>query len=187
MAERLKLTKPITPFMITQRFGDDLTCVDTATGTKCVTRNPGAACPAGYVSLYAAAGLKGHNGTDFLAVDKQPVYAATDGKVHRVVSEAERGIGVEIISRKRYLLVGIVRSYRVKTRYWHLDSYVVAEGQRVKAGDLIGYADNTGLSSGTHLHFEVKPVRRRLSGGFRNVFQENGYFGSIDPEPYFND
>lgn len=187
MAERLKLAKPVTPSVITQRFGDDLTCVDTATHTKCVTRVAGAMCPAGYESLYAVAGLKGHNGADFLATDKQPVYAATNGKVHRVTSETERGIGADVISRKRYLLDGVSHAYRVKTRYWHLASYVVAEGQKVKAGELVGYADNTGLSSGTHLHFELKPVRRGLSGGFRNILQGNGYLGAIDPEPYFKD
>lgn len=187
MSERLRLTKPVQPLAVTQRFGDDLTCVDTATHTKCVTRVAGAVCPVGYESLYTSAGLKGHNGVDLHADNKQSVYAATNGKIYKVVSETERGIGVEIISRRRYVMDGVPRSYRVKTRYWHLDSYVVAEGQKVKAGELIGYADNTGLSSGTHLHFELKPVRRRLSGSFRNVMQGNGYFGAIDPEPYFKD
>lgn len=122
MAKRLKLTKPITLFVVTQRFGDDLTCVDMATHTT---------------------GLVGHNGTDLMAVDKQPVYAATDGNVIKIISE------------------------------------------KVKAGELVGYADNTGLSSGMHLHFELKPVRRSLSGNFRNVLQSNGYFGTINPELYF--
>lgn len=185
MTERLKLTKPITPFVITQRFGDDFTCIDVATYTKCITRDPNETCPIGYESLYALAGLKGHNGIDFLAVDNQPVYAATDGKIVELSSESERGIGVEIVSKGRFLLDGIPRTYRVKTRYWHLASYTVSREQKVKAGELIGYADNTGLSSGTHLHFEVKPAQWRLSGGFKNILQDNGYFGAINPEPYF--
>jgi len=181
----LQLARPVFPFSITQHFGDNLTCVDVATRTKCLPRLPSGTCPPGYESLYTSLGLKGHNGVDLLATHKQPVLAATEGRVHKLVSENQRGIGVEIVSKCRYQLEGLNRRYRVKTRYWHLDSYAVRKGRRIKAGEIIGYADNTGLSSGTHLHFELKPVRRRFPRGFKNVFQENGYFGAIDPEPYF--
>lgn len=187
MREPLKLHKPVTPFEITQRFGEDNVCIDTATRSKCFSRLANAACPVGYESLYTSAGLKGHNGIDLKAAHKQEVYAATDGKVYKIQSERERGIGVEVISRKRFDLSATDHTYRVKTRYWHLDSFVVKRGQRVKAGDLIGYADSTGLSTGTHLHFEVKPVKKVILKGFRNVLQDNGYFGAIDPEPYFKD
>ena len=185
MAERLKLKAPIMPFSVSQRFGEDLACVDVATRTRCIARMSGGICQPGYESLYTSAGMLGHNGIDLNAEDKQPVFAATDGFIYKLSAEEDRGIGVEVISRKRYALEGLRRPYRIKTRYWHLHSYCVAKGQKVREGDLIGWADNTGLSSGTHLHFELKPVRRGFWGRFRNVFQKNGYFGAIDPEPYF--
>jgi murein DD-endopeptidase MepM/ murein hydrolase activator NlpD len=185
MTKPLKLYPPIEPFIVTQRFGEDLVCIDTETHTRSVAKE--GACPPGYVSLYISQGMKGHNGLDLKAEDKQEVCAAISGKVTHISREPEREIGVEIVSNRRYLLGTDMHSYRIKTRYWHLAGYSVSVGERVKGGQIIGRAVNTGLSVGTHLHFEMKPVRRGLTGRFRNVFQNNGYFGAIDPEPYFND
>ena len=40
--------------------------------------------------------------------------------------------------------------------YWHLASYSVKKGDHVTRGDVIGTVGNTGVSSGTHLHFEFR-------------------------------
>jgi murein DD-endopeptidase MepM/ murein hydrolase activator NlpD len=40
--------------------------------------------------------------------------------------------------------------------YWHLSELRVTPGQRVAAGDLIGLVGNTGLSTGAHLHWELR-------------------------------
>lgn len=181
MAE-LMLRPPVTPFTITQRFGENLTCVNESTGT-CVSRRQGESCPPGYVPLYESRDLRGHNGIDLTATHAQPVYAALPGKVRGVSTETERGIGVTIISSHRYAFVG--GNYRAKTRYWHLLALAVRKGQRVTAGELIGWADNTGLSAGTHLHFELKPMKRGLTGRLKNAFPRNSYYGAVDPEPYF--
>jgi murein DD-endopeptidase MepM/ murein hydrolase activator NlpD len=42
------------------------------------------------------------------------------------------------------------------TRYAHLCSTAAECGSPVYQGDLIGYCGNTGWSSGTHLHFEIR-------------------------------
>jgi murein DD-endopeptidase MepM/ murein hydrolase activator NlpD len=44
----------------------------------------------------------------------------------------------------------------VYTGYWHLSELRVAPGQHVAAGDLIGLVGNTGLSTGAHLHWEMR-------------------------------
>lgn len=44
----------------------------------------------------------------------------------------------------------------VFTGYWHLSDIFVEAGQQVSAGDLLGLVGNTGLSTGAHLHWELR-------------------------------
>ncbi len=66
----------------------------------------------------------------------------------------------------------------------------------IKRGDLIGFADNTGFSTGDHLHFGLKPIKTANGGpispedatdvgNYQNLEQLNGYAGAIDPSPYY--
>lgn len=160
---------PVSPVRITQHFGENKACVDIATGTKTITcdgLNP----PPGYKSVYSQ--MKGHNALDLEARRWQPVYAAREGFVREVETEPSRGLGV-----------GIEHDFgplgRYKTRYWHLIALNVHYGDYVSTGELIGYADSTGFSSGDHLHFEVK----KLNTDGSNADQDNGYFGATDPLP----
>ena len=41
------------------------------------------------------------------------------------------------------------------TSYLHMTHYIVSEGQRVSAGQVIGYVGSTGVSTGPHLHFTI--------------------------------
>jgi murein DD-endopeptidase MepM/ murein hydrolase activator NlpD len=87
------------------------------------------------------------------------VYAAADGVVladGRPKAEwGDTAIGV---------IIG--HSQRLQTWYWHLSAEIVSVGQKVHAGELIGYEGATGWASGCHLHFQVqfddKPVNPRL-------------------------
>jgi murein DD-endopeptidase MepM/ murein hydrolase activator NlpD len=49
----------------------------------------------------------------------------------------------------------IDHGYGVVTRYAHLDGFNVRPGQRVRRGDVIGFAGNTGRSTAPHVHYEV--------------------------------
>ncbi|MCK5379587.1 MAG: M23 family metallopeptidase, partial [Acidobacteria bacterium] len=44
----------------------------------------------------------------------------------------------------------------LETRYHHLDAIDVALGDRLSAGDTLGQVGSTGVSTGPHLHFEVR-------------------------------
>ena len=53
-------------------------------------------------------------------------------------------------------LIIIDHGYGFTTRYGHLASFNVKEGQRVKRGEVIGFVGSTGMSSAPHLHYEVR-------------------------------
>ncbi len=85
-----------------------------------------------------------HAGIDFNASGGTPVRASADGVVLLAEPLAVRGNAV-VIDHGWGLLTG----------YWHLSAIDVAPGQEVHAGDVIGRVGNTGLSTGSHLHWEV--------------------------------
>lgn len=184
---------PCRPYVIHQNFGESQACVENKPSVplskkKVVAKYKNGTCPVGYISLYETLGLKGHSGQDLKARNGQPVYFnGTSGFVHEVCTETERGLGVGIITDETYEYEG--KEYQMKLRYWHLKSILVDLNQKVKTGDLIGLADNTGVSAGDHLHYEMKPqiyFGRAPYGDFQNAFPGNGYYGGIDPEPYHN-
>ncbi|MFV0274770.1 MAG: peptidoglycan DD-metalloendopeptidase family protein [Bacilli bacterium] len=90
---------------------------------------------------------KMHNGTDFSGAGHgSPIYAVTGGNVE-VVGYGHRSNGNYII---------INHNNGVSTAYLHLSSILVNKGQSVTRGQKIGGMGNTGRSTGTHLHFEIR-------------------------------
>jgi murein DD-endopeptidase MepM/ murein hydrolase activator NlpD len=87
-----------------------------------------------------------HTGQDFVAACGTPVYAASTGVV-----------GTSVGGWAGYSLV-LNHANGTSTLYAHLSRHAVAQGQVVKAGQLIGYVGNTGRSFGCHLHFEYYPA-----------------------------
>ncbi len=87
--------------------------------------------------------VRPHNGLDFVSPKGSPVYATGDGRV-------------EFAGFSTYgNVVYIDHGFNFETRYAHLTNYIVAPGQLIKRGQIIGYVGNTGLSAGPHLHYEV--------------------------------
>jgi len=88
----------------------------------------------------------GHSGIDYALPLGTPVLAAADGIVEKA--------GVD---NTGYGNVIIIRHFRTDgTVYAHLRNWAVQVGQKVKAGEIIGYSGNTGNSTGPHLHFEYR-------------------------------
>ena len=139
-------------------------------------------------TMYASMGLAGHNGIDFYALDGFPIYAAHDGEVTFCGEDGSAGLGIVIRTLVPHFY-GKDNKCFYKSIYWHLKkgSFRVKAGDIVKAGDLIAEADNTGMSTGSHLHFGVKPVMKGESDwSWYNIEQNNGYMGAVDPKPFFN-
>lgn len=90
-------------------------------------------------------GTRMHEGTDMAGAYGTPIFATGDG----VITHAgwDNGYG---------RLVKIRHDFGVETRYAHLSQIRVEVGQRVSRGDRIGDMGNSGRSTGTHLHYEVR-------------------------------
>ncbi|WCT73756.1 peptidoglycan DD-metalloendopeptidase family protein [Sphingomonas naphthae] len=85
-----------------------------------------------------------HKGIDYGAPYGAPIVAATDGVVK--FSGWHGGHG-------KY--VQLAHAGGLGTGYGHMSRIVATVGQRVAAGQVIGYVGSTGMSTGPHLHYEL--------------------------------
>jgi murein DD-endopeptidase MepM/ murein hydrolase activator NlpD len=95
-----------------------------------------------------------HRGLDMKAEMKTPIYATADGIVEYAGYNKQSGYGRLII---------IQHNYGFKTYFGHLNKISVRSSQFIKKGDLIGYTGNSGLSSGPHLHYEIRFISRPVN------------------------
>lgn len=119
---------PLATFKITQEFG----------GTQFAKNNPG---------IY---GKPYHPGVDF--------GVPTGTKVRSVSSGVVKGFDNTDAYNGCYAWgkwILIEHDNGLSSLYAHLSVISVQVGQRVKAGDVIGYSGNTGVSTGPHLHFSL--------------------------------
>lgn len=87
-----------------------------------------------------------HQGTDIDLETGDPIYATFDGRVRHTTYIA-RGYGNLIIIR---------HDNGLETFYAHLSETNVKPGDWVTAGQIIGKGGNTGRSTGSHLHYEIR-------------------------------
>ena len=116
------------------------------------------------VDVYAQFGLKGHNGTDWGLPTGTVVIAPHDGKVIEAASDP-KGYGNYIKIEND--IEGSILA--------HLKSFSVKVGNYVTEGQIIGYSNNTGNSTGPHLHWGYYRKPRN---------KNNGYSGTVDPFQY---
>lgn len=121
--------------------------------------------------IYAYWGLPGHEGLDIRAPMNSSIYACADGEVYYVHDRVDDGHPYG-----RHLRIRHANGYR--TVYAHLARVDVRLNQQVRAKEVIGLADSTGNSSGSHLHLTLK----------RDGATEGGYThfpkDVLDPTPF---
>ena len=113
-----------------------------------------------------------HSGIDFGAAWGSPIVAAADGQV--VAAGWSGGYGRQ---------VRVAHSDGIVTTYSHMSGFAASPGETVRQGQVIGYVGSSGLSTGPHLHFEVRvngqPVdplqvqmqrRQQIAGAERRAF-----------------
>lgn len=86
-----------------------------------------------------------HNGIDIVAKHNTNILSTANGVVVLKI-RSNRGYGNRIV---------INHNNGFKTMYAHLNKFNVNVGDTVERGDVIGYMGSTGLSTGTHLHYEI--------------------------------
>src|SRR5262249_24337092 len=106
---------------------------------------------------------KMHTGVDWAAPSGTAIYASGNGVVGKAGLESRYG---------KY--IGIRHTNGYETAYGHMTAFArgIEEGTRVRQGQVIGFVGSTGLSTGSHLHYEilvngrfVDPMRIKLPRG----------------------
>ncbi len=122
-----------------------------------------------------------HTGLDWLATAGEPVLAAGAGSVYFVGTDTDSSGNVSGYGN----YVKIKHSNGMVTLYAHLSEFLVAAGDNVKAGDAIGKVGNTGRSTGSHIHFELR--KNDTCGWDGSLIADNFGSCSIDPKQYFSE
>ncbi|MBP7805131.1 MAG: peptidoglycan DD-metalloendopeptidase family protein [Candidatus Pacebacteria bacterium] len=108
-------------------------------------------------------GIHGFNGVDIAAKKGTPIVAPYDGTVlYLRESGYNEGYGMYVILQSN------IDGNRVQFIMAHMSEINVAIGETVSRGQKIGEVGNTGNSSGSHLHFEVR--------GAKNPLGTNAYY-----------
>jgi murein DD-endopeptidase MepM/ murein hydrolase activator NlpD len=88
-----------------------------------------------------------HKGIDIAMPVGTAIYAAHSGKIKTAQNSTTAGNFIEIVSDQ---------NNQITTRYLHLQAFAVGVGNDVTRGQLIGYSGDTGVTTGPHLHFEIR-------------------------------
>lgn len=102
-------------------------------------------------SLFGWRRYRPHYGTDIDLETGDTIVASFDGMVR--VAKYYHGYGNCVIIRHKNGL---------ETVYGHMSKILVESGQKVSSGELIGLGGNTGHSSGSHLHYEIRYLGQAL-------------------------
>jgi hypothetical protein len=104
-------------------------------------------------NFYKKFGLPAHEGLDFVAPTGSEIYACADGVIS-MIGDGRDGHAYGIQVRIKHP----TPEGEYETIYAHLQKIRegVRPGAQIKAGELLGLADNTGHSRGEHLHLTVK-------------------------------
>lgn len=123
-----------------------------------------AAVPSWTDKTYPYGGTKGgslrpHTGVEFVVPEGTPVLAASGGTVIAAGDDSTILFGPQTDFYGNLVVVQADRSNGAQPvfhLYGHLSEVLVAVGQQIAAGEIIGLSGSTGVADGPHLHFEVR-------------------------------
>lgn len=149
--------RPIEPFELTQGFGE----------------NP---------ASYAKFGLKGHNGWDLRTKLPDTPQGHRD-ILSSWLSEFYR-VGVDPQGYGNFFEVVVKLKSIWKLTYAHCLSIQTFKTRG--EGESMAISDNTGNSTGAHLHLTVKRIKI-VNGVHETQDNNNGFFGAVDPQQFFDE
>ena len=129
---------------------------------------------------YEPYGLPGHEGIDMRAPAGSDIYAVWSGVVSRAGNHPAYGNHIR--------LSHTIRGIEYESIYAHFDNKIPLHqvGDPIQRGQLIGFADNTGNSYGSHLHFSLK----QFNGKRPDTYLQNKFdwpYNMIDPTLFFRE
>lgn len=159
--------------IISQYFGNDpIAERDTWYGNKLVKK--------GQHVYQVLAGQAGHNGIDIVADRGKPIYAPADGWL--IEAQTGAGLGIraslrhEVDGRFFFTSYGHMEKLNVPVTTWNWKNKAIP----IKLGQIIGFVDSTGYSTGDHLHWSLYEV----DANGNKLYQNNGFGGAVDPFLY---
>jgi len=116
-------------------------------------------------------GLEFHPGIDYKAPLGTPIYAVDNGFV-AVTGNDPPGYGLYVVLDHGHYC----------TLYAHLRGHILKTGQLIKAGDVVGYVGLTGMTTGPHLHFEIRDCPYSDKNFWLKSYLKGRHVMCIDPE-----
>lgn len=110
-----------------------------------------------------------HEGLDIKVDIGTPLYAVADGTIIKAAPDSKG------VTEGGGHMVFIDHGEGVQSWYMHLSAYAVKVGDKVKAGDVIGFSGNSGDSSTPHLHYEYRIAGVPLDPTF--IFEASDMLG----------
>lgn len=123
-----------------------------------------------------------HDGFDMVGLDNKNIYSTVNGVVEYAnwenASNKKQGFGLYVRIRQK----GTLNKYY----FGHLSQINVKVGQNVSVGELIGIEGSTGRSTGSHLHYCVRPSGVKANcmniSAITGVPNKLGTYTSVDPK-----
>lgn len=108
-----------------------------------------------------------HNGLDLVGISSKDIHSTVNGVVHYAgwenSNDKKQGFGLFVC----------IKAVDGKFYYFgHLSELAVKTGDIVKITDIIGVEGSTGYSTGSHLHYEIRP--KFVKGEYFNVCEISG-------------
>ena len=198
----MKIYRAVRTNNLTQPFGYNFACAKVDAQGRAyrpfqIKTGTADTCPTGYAKFYPLIELRAHNGDDWKLYRGEPIYFNVEAPTtwySREASDTDGGLGIDVFSKDPIYFEQLpiqagpqARAYwqnhnkmiRVKFRYWHLKQ--TWKDVDVHFGELIGYGNSTGASSGDHAHTAMKFVDENDETFDKN----NGYAGAVDSSVHF--